>query len=99
MYSVLICDDSMVARKQVAKCLPPDWEVAVHFAGNLFDGEITFVGASAICMRLWEHILHFLCDGIGGWFRWRLLLGAGCVDSLGIEMSFDGCYGCWFVLG
>lgn len=32
MYSVLICDDSMVARKQVAKCLPPDWEVAVHFA-------------------------------------------------------------------
>ncbi|WP_026377088.1 response regulator [Aestuariibacter salexigens] len=32
MYSVLICDDSMVARKQVAKCLPQDWEVAVHFA-------------------------------------------------------------------
>lgn len=32
MLSVLICDDSMVARKQVAKCLPQDWEVAVHFA-------------------------------------------------------------------
>ena len=32
MFSVLICDDSMVARKQVAKCLPQDWEVAVHFA-------------------------------------------------------------------
>jgi CheY-like chemotaxis protein len=32
MYSVLICDDSMVARKQVAKCLPQDWDVAVHFA-------------------------------------------------------------------
>ncbi|WP_100655977.1 response regulator [Alteromonas flava] len=32
MYSVLICDDSLVARKQVAKCLPQDWEVAVHFA-------------------------------------------------------------------
>ena len=32
MYSVLICDDSMVARKQVAKCLPQDWEVAIHFA-------------------------------------------------------------------
>ncbi|MCP4946921.1 MAG: response regulator, partial [Aestuariibacter sp.] len=32
MYSVLICDDSLVARKQVAKCLPQDWEVAIHFA-------------------------------------------------------------------
>ncbi|MBU2877723.1 MULTISPECIES: response regulator [Aliiglaciecola] len=32
MFSVLICDDSMVARKQVAKCLPRDWEVAIHFA-------------------------------------------------------------------
>ncbi|GGF67142.1 response regulator [Alteromonas lipolytica] len=32
MFSVLICDDSLVARKQVAKCLPQDWEVAIHFA-------------------------------------------------------------------
>ncbi len=32
MFSVLICDDSMVARKQAAKCLPDEWEVAVHFA-------------------------------------------------------------------
>ncbi|MFA3790830.1 response regulator [Aliiglaciecola sp. SL4] len=32
MFSVLICDDSMVARKQVAKCLPQNWQVAVHFA-------------------------------------------------------------------
>ena len=32
MFSVLICDDSMVARKQVAKCLPSEWDVAVHFA-------------------------------------------------------------------
>lgn len=32
MISVLICDDSLVARKQVAKCLPQDWEVNVHFA-------------------------------------------------------------------
>lgn len=31
-FSVLICDDSLVARKQVAKCLPQDWEVNVHFA-------------------------------------------------------------------
>ncbi|GEA12245.1 response regulator [Alteromonas sp. KUL49] len=34
MYSVLVCDDSLVARKQVAKCLPQDWEVSVHFAKN-----------------------------------------------------------------
>ncbi|WP_137167882.1 response regulator [Salinimonas lutimaris] len=34
MYSVLVCDDSMVARKQVAKSLPQDWQVAVHFAKN-----------------------------------------------------------------
>ena len=34
MFSVLVCDDSLVARKQVAKCLPQDWEVAVHFAKN-----------------------------------------------------------------
>lgn len=32
MFSVLICDDSLVARKQVAKCLPEDWDVSVHFA-------------------------------------------------------------------
>ncbi|RDV24336.1 response regulator [Alteromonas aestuariivivens] len=32
MYSVLVCDDSLVARKQVAKCLPQDWPVSVHFA-------------------------------------------------------------------
>lgn len=41
MFSVLICDDSMVARKQVAKCLPQDWEVAVHFAKH---------GAEAVAM-------------------------------------------------
>ena len=34
MFSVLICDDSLVARKQVAKSLPEDWEVAIHFAKN-----------------------------------------------------------------
>lgn len=32
MFSVLICDDSTVARKQAAKCLPDNWDVAVHFA-------------------------------------------------------------------
>jgi chemotaxis protein CheY-P-specific phosphatase CheC len=32
MLSVLICDDSLVARKQVAKCLPQDMEASIHFA-------------------------------------------------------------------
>lgn len=32
MFSVVVCDDSLVARKQVAKSLPQDWQVAVHFA-------------------------------------------------------------------
>ena len=32
MLVVLICDDSLVARKQVAKCLPQDLEGSVHFA-------------------------------------------------------------------
>lgn len=32
MLSVLICDDSLVARKQIAKCLPQDMEGSVHFA-------------------------------------------------------------------
>lgn len=34
MLSVLICDDSLVARKQVAKCLPQDMGGSVHFAKN-----------------------------------------------------------------
>lgn len=38
MYSVLICDDSLVARKQVAKCLPQDWDVAIHFAKHGKEG-------------------------------------------------------------
>ncbi|MEM0912909.1 MAG: response regulator, partial [Pseudomonadota bacterium] len=32
MLSVLICDDSMVARKQVARCIPHDLDSQVHFA-------------------------------------------------------------------
>jgi chemotaxis protein CheY-P-specific phosphatase CheC len=34
MLSVLICDDSLVARKQVAKCLPQDMEGTVNFAND-----------------------------------------------------------------
>lgn len=32
--SVLICDDSALARKQVKKSLPEDWDVEVSFAAN-----------------------------------------------------------------
>ena len=32
--NVLICDDSAFARKQMARALPPDWDVNVHFAEN-----------------------------------------------------------------
>ncbi|MGL5285096.1 MAG: response regulator, partial [Aeromonas sp.] len=30
--NVLICDDSALARKQLARSLPADWPVTVHFA-------------------------------------------------------------------
>jgi chemotaxis protein CheY-P-specific phosphatase CheC/CheY-like chemotaxis protein len=29
---IIICDDSRMARKQLARCLPQDWDVDVHFA-------------------------------------------------------------------
>jgi two-component system chemotaxis response regulator CheY len=35
---LLICDDSMMARKQVARSLPADWEVDVTFATNGVEG-------------------------------------------------------------
>jgi two-component system chemotaxis response regulator CheY len=35
---LLICDDSMMARKQVARSLPSDWEVEVTFATNGIEG-------------------------------------------------------------
>lgn len=35
---LLICDDSNMARKQVARSLPPDWEVEVTFATNGLEG-------------------------------------------------------------
>jgi chemotaxis protein CheY-P-specific phosphatase CheC len=35
---VLICDDSSMARKQMARALPQDWDVAVSFAENGVQG-------------------------------------------------------------
>ena len=35
---LLICDDSNMARKQVARSLPPEWDVEVTFATNGVEG-------------------------------------------------------------
>jgi chemotaxis protein CheY-P-specific phosphatase CheC/CheY-like chemotaxis protein len=35
---ILICDDSSMARKQMARALPQDWDVDVSFAGNGVEG-------------------------------------------------------------
>lgn len=35
---LLICDDSNMARKQVARSLPPDWDVDITFACNGVEG-------------------------------------------------------------
>ena len=35
---LLICDDSNMARKQVARSLPPEWDVDVTFATNGVEG-------------------------------------------------------------
>lgn len=40
---VLICDDSSFARKQMARALPRDWDVDIHFAANGVEGlEVIF---------------------------------------------------------
>lgn len=36
--NVLICDDSNMARKQMARSLPADWQVDIHFACNGREG-------------------------------------------------------------
>lgn len=36
--NVLICDDSEFARKQLARALPADWDVTLHYAANGLEG-------------------------------------------------------------
>jgi two-component system chemotaxis response regulator CheY len=36
--NVLICDDSSFARKQMARAIPKEWDVEVHFAGDGVEG-------------------------------------------------------------
>ncbi len=36
--NVLICDDSSFARKQMARAIPKEWDVEIHFAGDGVEG-------------------------------------------------------------
>jgi len=36
--NVLICDDSSFARKQMARAMPPEWQVEISFAGDGLEG-------------------------------------------------------------
>jgi CheY-like chemotaxis protein len=45
--NVLICDDSGFARKQLARALPTNWDVNIHFAGNGQEGLSKFYLAMA----------------------------------------------------
>ncbi|MAD46877.1 MAG: response regulator [Oceanospirillaceae bacterium] len=36
--NILICDDSSFARKQMARAIPPEWDVEVHFAADGIEG-------------------------------------------------------------
>lgn len=39
--AILICDDSNLARKQLARILPQEWQPAVYFAGHGADAMVT----------------------------------------------------------
>lgn len=36
--NILICDDSSFARKQMARAIPSEWDVEVHFAADGVEG-------------------------------------------------------------
>ena len=70
---VLICDDSAMARKQVNKALPPEWEVAVSFAANGVEcleairegrGEIVFLDLTMPEMDGYEVLQHIRDEGL-----------------------------------
>ncbi len=74
MLSVLICDDSMVARKQVAKCLPQDLETSIHFAKHgeealdaICDnkGELLLLDLNMPVMDGYETLLHIKQQELG----------------------------------
>ena len=45
---VLICDDSSVARKQMARTLPSDWDIEVSFATNGEEAVATVSAATCL---------------------------------------------------
>ncbi|WP_191602004.1 response regulator [Marinomonas algicola] len=47
--NVLICDDSNIARKQLAKLIPKDWDAKIHFAVNGMEA-LDIIGSESIDM-------------------------------------------------
>ena len=74
MLEVLICDDSLVARKQVAKCLPQDMEGAVHFAKHGEDA-LDLITNSKVDLLLLDLNMPVL-DGYGTLKEMQSLLGS-----------------------
>jgi len=70
---LLICDDSNMARKQVARSLPTDWDVDVTFATNGVEGlqaikegkgEITFLDLTMPEMDGYGVLEHVFSEGL-----------------------------------
>lgn len=70
---LLICDDSNMARKQVARSLPTDWDVDVTFATNGVEGlqaikegkgEITFLDLTMPEMDGYDVLEHVFSEGL-----------------------------------
>ena len=70
---LLICDDSNMARKQVARSLPADWDVDITFATNGVEclqairegkGEITFLDLTMPEMDGYGVLEHVFKEGL-----------------------------------
>lgn len=71
--SLLICDDSNMARKQVARSLPADWDVDITFATNGVEclqairegkGEVTFLDLTMPEMDGYGVLEHVFKEGL-----------------------------------
>lgn len=70
---LLICDDSNMARKQVARSLPPEWDVDITFATNGVEGleairegkgEVTFLDLTMPEMDGYGVLEHVYKEGL-----------------------------------